>query len=311
MKLATLKDSTRDGRLVVVSRDLTRYSEVGHIARTLQAALDDWDHAGPRLERVAEGVETGSQPTARFHEHEAASPLPRAYQWVNGSAYLNHAELTGKAGNAEMPESHYSDPLIYQGRSDSFPGPRDPLVFPKEAEKNWDVDTEGEVAVIVDDVAMGASREVAANAIRLIMLVNDVSLRGLVKNEPENGFGFFHAKPSSTFSPVAVTPDELGDKWKDGKVHLPLLVSHNDEMLGKANAGAGMIFDFPQLVAHAAKTRRLTAGSIIGSGAVSGKSRDGTPGTAFLMMGDTVRIEMKDEKGHSVFGAIEQTLAAQ
>ncbi len=332
MKLATLKDSTRDGRLVVVSRDLTRCSEVGHIARSLQAALDDWAHVAPRLERVAEGLETGSQPTTRFHEHDATSPLPRAYQWADGSAYVNHVELVRKARNAEMPESFWTDPLMYQGGSDSFLGPRDPILASDEA---WGVDMEGEIAVIVDDVPMGASGEEARDAIRLVMLVNDVSLRGLIPGELAKGFGFFQSKPSSAFSPVAVTPDELGDAWDGGKLHLPLLVSLNGKAFGKANAGVDMTFDFGQLVAHAAKTRPLVAGSIIGSGTVSNKL-DGGPGkpvseggagysciaevrtietistgapkTPFMKFGDIVRIEMKDKTGHSIFGAIEQTV---
>ncbi|MDR6756977.1 fumarylacetoacetate (FAA) hydrolase [Mycoplana sp. BE70] len=332
MKLATLKDSTRDGKLVVVSRDLTRCSEVGHIARTLQAALDDWAHAGPRLARVAEGIETGSQPAMRFHEHEAASPLPRAYQWADGSAYVNHVELVRKARNAEMPASFWTDPLMYQGGSDSFLGPRDPIVMADEA---YGIDMEGEVAVIVDDVRMGASVEEARRAIKLVMLVNDVSLRGLIPAELAKGFGFFQSKPSSAFSPVAVTPDELGDAWDGGKLHLPLLVSLNGKPFGRANVGIDMTFDFGQLVAHAAKTRPLVAGSIIGSGTVSNKL-DGGPGkpiaeggagysciaeirtietietgapkTPFMKFGDTVRIEMKDEAGHSIFGAIEQTV---
>ncbi|MFC6445678.1 fumarylacetoacetate hydrolase family protein [Shinella zoogloeoides] len=332
MKLATLKDSTRDGRLVVVSRDLTRCSEVGHIARTLQAALDDWAHVAPRLERVAEGLETGSQPTTRFHEHDATSPLPRAYQWADGSAYVNHVELVRKARNAEMPESFWTDPLMYQGGSDSFLGPRDPIFASDEA---WGVDMEGEIAVVVDDVPMGASVEEARDAIRLVMLVNDVSLRGLIPGELAKGFGFFQSKPSSAFSPVAVTPNELGDAWDGGKLHLPLLVSLNGKAFGKANAGVDMTFDFGQLVAHAAKTRPLVAGSIIGSGTVSNKL-DGGPGkpvseggagysciaevrtietistgapkTPFMKFGDIVRIEMKDKSGHSIFGAIEQTV---
>lgn len=332
MKLATLKDSTRDGRLVVVSRDLTRCSEVGHIARTLQAALDDWAHVAPRLERVAEGLETGSQPTVRFHEHHAASPLPRAYQWADGSAYVNHVELVRKARNAEMPESFWSDPLMYQGGSDSFLGPREPILAADEA---FGIDMEGEVAVVVDDVPMGASVEEAHAAIKLVMLVNDVSLRGLIPGELAKGFGFFQSKPSSAFSPVAVTPDELGEAWDGGKLHLPLLVSLNGKPFGRADAGVDMTFDFGQLVAHAAKTRPLVAGSIIGSGTVSNKL-DGGPGkpvseggagysciaeirtietiatgapkTPFLKFGDTVRIEMKDKAGHSIFGAIEQTV---
>ncbi|MGV3553597.1 fumarylacetoacetate hydrolase family protein [Rhizobium sp.] len=332
MKLATLKDSTRDGRLVVVSRDLTRCSEVGHIARTLQAALDDWLHVGPRLGRVAEGLEIGSQPSMRFHEHDAASPLPRAYQFADGSAYVNHVELVRKARGQDVPATLLTDPLMYQGGSDGFLGPRDPIAM---ADESWGIDLEGEIAVIVDDVPMGASVEQARGAIRLVMLLNDVSLRRLAKDELAKGFGFFQCKPASAFSPVAVSPDELGDAWKDGKLNLPLLVSINGKAFGKANAGQDMIFDFGQLVAHAAKIRKLAAGSIIGSGTVSNKG-DGGPGkpiseggagysciveqqtvekltsgavkTPFLAFGDVIRIEMKDAHGHSIFGAIEQTV---
>ncbi len=332
MKLATLKDSTRDGRLVVVSRDLTRCSEVGHIARTLQAALDDWEHAAPRLAAVAEGLETGAQPSIRFHEHEATSPLPRAYQWADGSAYVNHVELVRKARNAEMPAAFWTEPLIYQGGSDSFLAPRDPIVMADEA---YGIDMEAEIGVIVDDVPMAATVEQARAAIRLIMLVNDVSLRGLIPAELAKGFGFFQSKPSSAFSPVAVTPEELGDAWDGGKLHLPLLVDLNGKPFGRANAGIDMTFDFGQLVAHAAKTRPLCAGTIIGSGTVSNKLDGGpgkpvsqggagysciaeirtietiemgTPTTPFMHFGDTVRIEMKDKAGHSIFGAIEQTV---
>ena len=333
MKLATLKDSTRDGRLVVVSKDLTRCSEVGHIARTLQAALDDWKHVGPRLAGVAEGIETGAQPTMRFHEHEAASPLPRACQWADGSAYVNHVELVRKARGAEMPGSFWTDPLIYQGGSDSFLAPRDPILMADEA---WGIDFEGEIAVIVDDVPMGASAAEAQEAIRLVMLANDVSLRGLIPAELAKGFGFFQSKPSTAFSPVAVTPDELGEAWDGGKLHLPLLVSLNSQPFGRANAGIDMTFDFGQLIAHAARTRPLAAGSIMGSGTVSNRL-DGGPGkpvaeggagysciaeirmvetiekgvaaTPFLRFGDRVRIEMQDGAGHSIFGAIEQTVA--
>jgi fumarylacetoacetate (FAA) hydrolase len=332
MKLATLKDSTRDGRLVVVSRDLTRCSEVGHIARTLQAALDDWKHVSPRLAEVADGLATGAQPSARFHEHDAASPLPRAYQWADGSAYVNHVELVRKARNAEMPESFWTEPLIYQGGSDSFLGPRDPIVM---AEESYGIDMEAEIAVIVDDVPMGASPEEARAAIRLIMLVNDVSLRGLIPAELAKGFGFFQSKPSSAFSPVAVTPDELGEAFDGGKLSLPLLVDLNGKPFGRADAGIDMTFDFGQLISHAAKTRPLCAGTIIGSGTVSNKL-DGGPGkpvsaggagysciaeirmietietgtatTPFMRFGDVVRIEMKDRTGHSIFGAIEQTV---
>ncbi len=332
MKLATLKDSTRDGRLVVVSRDLTRCSEVGHIARTLQAALDDWDHVGPRLQLIAEGVETGAQPTIRFHEHDAASPLPRAYQWADGSAYVNHVELVRKARNAEMPASFWVDPLMYQGGSDGFLAPRDPIVAADEA---YGIDMEGEVAVVVGDVPMGVSPDIARQAIRLVMLVNDVSLRGLIPQELAKGFGFFQSKPASAFSPVAVTPDELGEAWDGGKLHLPLLVTLNNRLFGKANAGIDMTFDFGELIAHAAKTRGLVAGTIVGSGTVSNKL-DGGPGkpvesggvgysciaeirtietietgapkTPFLRFGDQVRIEIQDHAGHSIFGAIEQTV---
>ena len=332
MKLATLKDSTRDGRLVVVSKDLTRCSEVGHIARTLQAALDDWKHVGPRLAEVAEGLETGAQPSGRFHEHDAASPLPRAYQWADGSAYVNHVELVRKARNAPMPESFWTEPLIYQGGSDSFLGPRDPIVMADEA---YGIDMEAEIAVVVDDVPMGATPEDARAAIRLVMLVNDVSLRGLIPAELAKGFGFFQSKPSSAFSPVAVTPDELGEAFDGGKLHLPLLVDLNGKPFGRADAGIDMTFDFGQLISHAARTRPLCAGTIIGSGTVSNKL-DGGPGkpvsaggagysciaeirmietieagtatTPFMRFGDVVRIEMKDSAGHSIFGAIEQTV---
>jgi fumarylacetoacetate (FAA) hydrolase len=332
MKLATLKDSTRDGRLVVVSKDLTRCSEVGHIARTLQAALDDWAYVGPRLGEVAEGLETGAQPSMRFHEHEAASPLPRAYQWADGSAYVNHVELVRKARNAEMPATFWTEPLMYQGGSDSFLNPRDPIVMADEA---YGIDMEAEIAVVVDDVPMAATVDEARAAIRLIMLVNDVSLRGLIPAELAKGFGFFQSKPSSAFSPVAVTPEELGDAWDGGKLHLPLLVDLNGKPFGRANAGIDMTFDFGQLVAHAAKTRPLSAGTIIGSGTVSNKLdggpgkpvsqggagysciaeirtietiETGSPTTPFMHFGDTVRIEMKDKAGHSIFGAIEQTV---
>ena len=260
------------------------------------------------------------------------SPLPRAYQWADGSAYVNHVELVRKARNAEMPETFWTDPLMYQGGSDSFLGPRDPIVMADEA---YGIDMEGEIAVIVDDVPMGASLDQAREAIRLVMLVNDVSLRGLIPAELGKGFGFFQSKPSSAFSPVAVTPDELGDAWDGGKLSLPLMVDYNGKPFGRANAGVDMTFDFPTLIAHAAKTRPLVAGSIIGSGTVSNK-QGGGPGkpvdaggvgysciaeirtietieagkatTPFMRFGDTVRIEMKDKSGHSIFGAIEQVV---
>jgi len=332
MKLATLRNGSRDGRLVVVSRDLTRCTDASFLAPTLQAALDDWRRISPHLAALAETLEHGAVPSERFHEHEALSPLPRAYQWADGSAYVNHVELVRKARNAEMPESFWTDPLIYQGGSDSFLAPRDPIAMADEA---WGIDMEAEIAVIIDDVPMGGSREQAQEAIRLLMLVNDVSLRGLIPAELAKGFGFFQSKPSSAFSPVAVTPDELGEAWDGGKVHLPLLVDLNGERFGRANAGIDMTFDFPTLIAHAAKTRPLSAGTIIGSGTVSNKLEGGPgkpvseggagysciaevrmvetitrgePATPFLRFGDVVRIEMRDAGGRSIFGAIEQTV---
>lgn len=330
MKLATLKNGTRDGRLVVVSRDLTRLTDASFLAPTLQAALDDWRRIAPHLAALSESLEHGSVPSERFHEHDAHSPLPRAYQWADGSAYVNHVELVRKARNAEMPASFWTDPLMYQGGSDAFVPPRDPIRMADEA---WGIDLEAEVAVIVDDVPMGANRDQAREAIRLVMLVNDVTLRTLTAPELAKGFGFFQSKPSSAFSPVTVTPDELGDAWDGGKLHLPLCVDLNGKPFGRANAGVDMTFDFPALIMHAAKTRPLAAGTIIGSGTISNK-KDGGPGkpvaedgsgysciaeqrmietiesgeakTPFLRFGDTVRIEMKDKAGHSIFGAIEQ-----
>lgn len=330
MKLATLKNGTRDGKLVVVSRDLTRLTDASFLAPTLQAALDNWRRIAPHLAALAESLEHGSVPSERFHEHDAHSPLPRAYQWADGSAYVNHVELVRKARNAEMPASFWTDPLMYQGGSDAFVPPRDPIRMADEA---WGIDLEAEVAVIVDDVPMGANKEQAREAIRLVMLVNDVTLRALTAPELTKGFGFFQSKPSSAFSPVTVTPDELGDARDGGKLHLPLCVDLNGKPFGRANAGIDMTFDFPALIVHAAKTRPLSAGAIIGSGTISNK-QDGGPGkpvaeggsgysciaeqrmietiesgeakTPFLRFGDTVRIEMKDKTGHSIFGAIEQ-----
>ena len=332
MKLATLKDGSRDGKLVVVSRDLTRCTDASFLVRTLQAALDDWQRIAPHLASLAESLEVGSVPAQRFHESEAHAPLPRAYQWADGSAYVNHVELVRKARGADMPASFWTDPLIYQGGSDAFAAPRDPIRMADEA---WGIDCEAEVAAIVGDVPMGAGAGEARDAIRLVMLVNDVTLRALTGPELAKGFGFFQSKPSSAFSPVAATPDELGDAWDGGKVHLPLTVDLNGKPFGRANAGIDMTFDFPALIAHAAKTRPLSAGTIIGSGTVSNKL-DGGPGkpvseggagysciaeqrvvetiqlgqpkTPFLRFGDTVRIEMKDKAGHSIFGAIEQTV---
>ena len=335
MKLATLKNGTRDGRLVVVSKDLTRATDAARIAPTLQAALDKWEIYAPQLAMLAEQVELGSVPTFRFHEHDAMSPLPRAYQWADGSAYINHVELVRAARGDKVPESFYSDPLMYQGGSDGFLGPRDAIPLKDVA---WGCDMEGEVAVITHDVPMGVSEAEAAGLIRLVMICNDVSLRGLIPGELAKGFGFFQAKPASAFSPVAVTPYELGEAWKDGLVHLPLRVDFNGKAFGRANAGVDATFSLPRLVAHAAKTRALVAGSIIGSGTVSNKDEgggagkpvaegglgysciaeirmietiaDGAAKTPFMKPGDTVRIEMCDASGHSIFGAIEQTVEA-
>ena len=333
MKLASLKGG-RDGRLVVVSNDLAWFTDARQIAPTLQAALDDWDKCEPLLRGLAESLEHGSVPRKRFHEHEAASPLPRAYQWADGSVYVNHVELVRKARGAEMPESFWADPLIYQGGSDGFLGPRDAIPL---ADESWGCDLEAEVAVIVGDVPMGASRDEALAAVRLVMLVNDVSLRNLIPNELAKGFGFFQSKPASAFSPVAVTPAALGEAWKDGRLHGAVEVELNGKPFGRADAGVDMTFDFGALIAHAAKTRALSAGSIVGSGTVSNRGPDGGPGkpldqgglgysciaevrtvetllsgeasTPFLRHGDVVRIEMRDARRHSIFGAIEQQVA--
>ncbi|HRP10130.1 MAG TPA: fumarylacetoacetate hydrolase family protein [Terricaulis sp.] len=332
MKLASLRYG-RDGKLVVVSDDLAWCAPCAEIP-TLQAALDDWAHAEPRLRAVSEGVNAGSILRERFHEREAASPLPRAYQWADGSAYVNHVALVRQARGAKMPDSFWTDPLMYQGGSDSFLGPRDAIPLKDEA---WGCDFEAEVAVIVDDVEMGISAEAARGRIRLVMLCNDVSLRNLIPGELEKGFGFFQSKPSSAFSPVAATPDALGDAWREGKLHLPMLVSLNGQPFGKADAGVDMTFDFGALIAHAAKTRDLAAGAIIGSGTVSNRGEDdgpgkpvsegglgysciaeqrmietiqaGKPSTSFLKAGDRVEIEMLDAKKHSIFGRIEQSVA--
>jgi fumarylacetoacetate (FAA) hydrolase len=332
MKLASLKNG-RDGRLVVVSRDLTRYADATHIAPTLQAALDNWRRHAPRLETLAEEVELGSVPTDRFHEHDCASPLPRAYQWADGSAYVNHVQLVRKARGAEMPDSFWTDPLMYQGGSDSFLGPRETIPLGDEA---WGCDMEGEIAVITGDVPAGAGHDDAQRAIRLVMLANDVSLRNLIPDELGKGFGFFQSKPSSAFSPVAVTLDELGIMWDGARLNGELHVKLNGELFGKANTRVDMTFDFPTLVAHAAKTRPLAAGTIVGSGTVSNRGEDGGPGrsiaeggvgysciaelrmvetilfgaprTGFLKRGDRVEIEMLDGKGRSIFGRIDQTV---
>jgi fumarylacetoacetate (FAA) hydrolase len=318
MKLASLKGG-RDGRLVVVSRDLSRAMEVPQIAATLQAALDSWDTTAPKLQIAYDVLNAGGD-SIPFDAAHCASPLPRAYQWADGSAYVTHVELVRKARGAEMPASFWTDPLMYQGGSDGFLGPMDDIVAGDEA---WGIDLEGEVAVITGDVPYGCEAADAPRHIRLVMLCNDVSLRNLIPGELAKGFGFFHSKPASAFSPVAVTPDELGPAWQGSKLHRPLLVELNGHRFGAPDAGTDMVFSFADLIAHAAKTRALAAGTIIGSGTVSNKDRSvgsaciaerrmletieaGAPATPYLTFGDRVRIDMHDAEGHSIFGAIDQ-----
>ena len=330
MKLGSLKGG-RDGRLVVVSDDLAWCADAAHIAPTLQAALDDWHTAEPLLRNLATDLAHETIPMMRFHERNAASPLPRAYQWADGSAYVNHVALVRQARGAEMPDSFWHDPLMYQGGSDGFLSPRDSIPLADEA---WGCDMEAEIVVVTGDVPQGASVEEARAAIRLVGLTNDVSLRNLIPGELAKGFGFFQSKPASAFSPVFVTPDALGGRWDGGKLHGALCVDLNGQPLGRADAGIDMTFDFGQLIAHAAKTRSLCAGTIIGSGTVSNRGPDGGPGkpisaggvgysclaevrtvetilggkaeTPFLKHGDTVRIWMEDEKHHPIFGVMEQ-----
>ncbi|MCB1758609.1 MAG: fumarylacetoacetate hydrolase family protein [Gammaproteobacteria bacterium] len=334
MKLATLKSGGRDGTLVVVNRDLSLYQAVPGIAATLQRALDEWAGCAPQLQQVYAALNDGSARNALPFDPKAChSPLPRAYQWADGSAYINHVELVRKARGAQLPDSFYSDPLIYQGGSDSFIGPCDNILVPSE---EYGIDFEAELAVITGDLPIGASPEQCGESIRLLMLVNDVSLRGLIPNELSKGFGFYQSKPASAFSPVAVTPDELGDAWRAHKVNLPLQVWLNGEPFGRPQAGIDMTFDFTRLLAHAATTRELEAGSIVGSGTVSNKQGDlwgssianggvgycclaelrmyetieqGQPATPFMRFGDRVRIEMQDANGLSIFGAIENRIA--
>jgi fumarylacetoacetate (FAA) hydrolase len=332
VKLASLKGG-RDGRLVVVSNDLAWYADAGHIAPTLQAALDDWDRVEGDLRNLATDLEHEVIPRDRFHERDAAAPLPRAYQWADGSAYVNHVALVRQARGAELPDSFWHDPLMYQGGSDGFLGPRDAIPL---ADPAWGCDLEAEVVVVTGDVPLGASRDEALGAIRLVGLTNDVSLRNLIPGELAKGFGFFQSKPASAFSPVFVTPDALGERWQGGKLLGKLMVDLNGEPFGRADAGEDMTFDFGTLIAHAAKTRALGAGTIIGSGTVSNRDgdggpgrpvsaggvgysciaevrmietiRDGAPATPFLAPGDTVRIWAEDDRHHPIFGVIEQTV---
>lgn len=330
MKLASQKLG-RDGRLALASADNQWMADVSEIAPTMQAALDDWKHVAPLLRSVSEALSQGDRPLSRLDSLSLASPLPRSYQWADGSAFVNHVDLVRRARGAELPESFWKDPLMYQGGSDGFLSPTGDIVMADDA---WGIDFEAEVAVIVDDVPAGASPEEAAAAIRLIMLVNDVSLRNLIPGELAKGFGFYQSKPASAFSPLAVTPDELGTAWDGRRLHLPLLSYVNGALFGRPNAGKEMTFDFGQLVSHAAKTRSLGAGSIVGSGTVSNRDEKGGPGrsiadggdgysciseirmvetiltgeakTPYLKHGDTVKIEMLDSDGKSIFGAIEQ-----
>jgi len=323
MKLATLKDNSRDGKLVVVSRNLTQAVAVSDIAQTLQSALDNWQQLAPKLAAVYQALNAGElSNTLTFNQVECESPLPRAYQWADASAYVNHVELVRKARNAEMPATFWTDPLMYQGGSDAFIGPYEDIAV---TSTDYGIDFESEVAVITDDVPMGATAAQAAKHIKLLMLVNDVSLRNLIPGELAKGFGFFASKPSSSFSPVAITPDELGEAWDGEKLHLPLITHLNDELFGQPNCGVDMTFDFPTIVAHAAKTRPLSAGCIVGSGTISNYDRsagssclaekrmleiiaNGSATTEFMNFGDKVRIEMLDQQGDSIFGAIEQTV---
>ena len=332
MKLASLK-AGRDGKLVVVSDDLTRMASAEEIAPTLQGALDDWAEKSAQLEDLQAKLNRGEIEGEAFDQAACHSPLPRAYHWADGSAYVNHVELVRKARNAEMPESFWTDPLMYQGGSDTFLAPREPVKMPQS--EGFGIDFEAEIAVITDDVPMGVSPEDALKHIKLVMLVNDVSLRGLIPNELAKGFGFYQSKPSSAFSPVCVTPEQLGEHWQEGKLHLPLVSELNGEKFGEPNAGVDMTFHFGQLVAHAAKTRPLGAGTIIGSGTVSNKLdggpgkpvkeggvgysciaeirmietiQEGKPTTGFMQFGDKIAIEMRDANGQSIFGRIEQTI---
>lgn len=332
MKIATLKDGSRDGKLVVVDTAQQTYCDAANIAPTLQAALDDWQTTSVALGELSTKLSAGQVESLPFDPSACESPLPRAYQWADGSAYVNHVELVRKARGAEMPESFWTDPLMYQGGSDTFLAPHDPISVQDPA---WGIDMEAEVAIIVDDVPMGVSVDHAASHIKLVMIVNDVSLRGLIPGELAKGFGFFHGKPSTAFSPTAMTPDELGDAWDGERLHLPLLVDYNKQPFGRANAGIDMTFGFPELIAHAAKSRALAAGTIIGSGTVSNKLdggpgkpiseggvgysciaeirtietiNNGSPTTPFMQFGDSVEIRMEDKDGNNLFGSITQTV---
>lgn len=335
MKLATLSNGRPDGALYVVSSDLKRSLSAQNIAPTLQAALDDWEAIEPALQELSVAVNTRAVECDVFDQTQCESPLPRAYQWLDGSAYINHVELVRKARGAEMPRSFYDDPLMYQGGGDANLKPFQPIPW---GGPDWGVDMEGEVAVITDRVPAGTTEAEAAEHIKLVMLCNDVSLRGLIPAELGKGFGFVQSKPACAFSPVCVTPDELGAHWQNSCLHLPLNVDYNDEPFGRAHAGQDVTFSMARLISHASKTRTLSPGTVIGSGTVSNKDvgggpgktiadggfgysciaelrvietiLDGAPSTPFMSPGDQVRIEMLDDSGQSIFGAIEQSVVA-
>jgi fumarylacetoacetate (FAA) hydrolase len=326
MKLGSLKEGGRDGTLIVVSRDLQHAVRATGIAPTLQRALEDWSNLAPRLNALSDALYEGSADGVfDVDPAQLAAPLPRAYEFVDGSAYLPHVERVRRARGAEVPESFYTDPLMYQGTSAGFYGPRDPV---KVVEEGYGIDLEAEIVVVTDDVPMAVTPEQAAAHIQLIGLVNDVSLRNLIPAELAKGFGFLQSKPRSALSPVFVTPDELGDAWRDHKVHLPLLTHINGEWFGAPEAGVDMQFDFARLIAHAARTRPLSAGTIVGSGTIANQDTSkgascfaekrtvetletGKPVTPFMSFGDMVRIEMLDRDGRSIFGAIEQRIERQ
>lgn len=322
MKLATLKSLQRDGILVVVNKQLTHARIVVDIAPTLQQALDNWEQLAPRLDQVYQELNAGHGQAIAFNPQDTAAPLPRAYQWLDGSAYLSHVRRVRKARGAELPETLLDDPLMYQGGSDAFLGSHEPI---EVRDERFGIDFEAEVGVITDDVEQGIHESEADAHIKLLVLINDVSLRHLIPDELSKGFGFVHGKPASAFTPVAVTPDEIGSAWRDSKLHYPLKVHWNQELFGQANAGDDMQFSFARLISHAAKTRQLGAGTIIGSGTVSNEdagkgfscivekrvieiAESGKPTTDFMRFGDTIRIEMLDQQGHSIFGAIDQTV---
>lgn len=324
MKLATYRDGSRDGQLMVVARDLKTAIAAAHIAPRLQSVLDDWNFLAPQLEVVYRELNEGKLRHAQaFDPSQCLAPLPRAYQWADGSAYVNHVELVRKSRGATMPERFWTDPLIYQGGSDDLRGPTEPITC---IDESYGLDFEAEVAVVTGDVPIGADEAQAHDAVRLLMLINDITLRNLIPDELAKGFGFFQSKPASHCSPVAVTPDELGTAWRDGRVHRPLSIHWNGQLVGEPDAGVDMVFNFPALIRHVAKTRRLSAGSIVGGGTVSNLDRsrgyaciaekrcleilaDGTASTAYLQPGDQVRIEMRDDEGRSIFGAIDHCVA--